>query len=164
MSMWTDETHTEKKLREEKRYLESELEDARRRENERSEQESREREQRRREWKAEFESNYRTATTWPEALSKQASLSRKEIFPGDDSSDYFAQTAEACDKALEIWPEVAAEREDELESLRRQIRTIETEIRDTVALRLSAENESNAWRQVAQALRADYDKTEWLNW
>lgn len=158
-----DETPKEKLLREEKEYLEQRLDEVHRTNEEREQRSRDEREQRRSEWKQEWDRNYRTATTWPEALSKQAALSQRETWD-EDETGFFTQTVAACNKALEIWPGIAGKRQAEIEALRAQLAFIQLEIQCEVADELARTNQTPGWNQVALALREDTDLNAWLNW
>lgn len=156
---------------ERERELEWELEDARRREEERREEELRQFEQRRQERQERWDFEMRQATTWPEALGKQASLMGGEAHLdqwGDDN--YFGDGRDSCKRALELWHEVEAEKRAEIEALEAKIKAIRDGIRFEVADRLEEEGdpESSGWMGTVSILR-DYDEdpaklSRWLDW
>lgn len=157
-------------------YLERELEEAREREERRINEADRQREERMREYRERSEANSRSASTWPEALHKQAYLFRCEAndWPAGDPDfpiepdDYFTPGAEACKRALEIWNEVAASRQNAIEALEDQIQIIKNGIRQEVSEKLLAEGADKpaGWKSVASAI-AEIDEDEvgsWLYW
>lgn len=156
------------------RYLEDEvrrLEEEREREREEHEQARRER---MREMRERSEANMRTAHTWPEALQKQAYLFQREAadWPEGDADfpiepdDYFGPGAKACERALEIWQDVAAGKEEQIKHLEAAIQAIKDSIRIEVAGKLESESDVAGWQHVAVALR-EYDDdsvSAWLDW
>lgn len=153
------------------RYLQDEidrLEDERRRDREERERLERERE---REWKEERERRMRSASTWPEALRKQISLLNRELtssFMGgplyDSGQDeYFTPAVKACERALELWKEAEADRQEQIAVLEAQIEALRDGIRLEVADKLAAENNTLGWQSVADAIR-DEDIENWLDW
>ncbi|MHC4687966.1 MAG: hypothetical protein ACYTEW_27240 [Planctomycetota bacterium] len=149
-------------------YLEYELERYKEEERDRqeqAEQSRRRREQRRRE---EWQYEQRTAQTWPEALQKQAWLFGAEVDEFDALNDnYFADGADACKRALEIWSEVAASKAEAIAELEQQILAIKESVRLEVAAKLEAEaGDRPGWKGAAQTIK-DTDETgltDWLNW
>lgn len=156
-----------KRQLEEERYARERAEDLLR---QNREDLARERENRTRERMRAYEERARTATTWPEALRKQAALFAREatISCGYDDSigDEFRARQHACERALELWQEEASQLNDQLEALKVQLDALLNSIRFSVADRLEAENPGTA-KDVAQALRdysEDDDLSEWLRW
>lgn len=146
------------------RYLEDELErerEDRRREEERQEEQ---REQRKKEREEQWRYEERRADSWPEAFQKQAYLCWREQnqFP-DDTDKYFERSAQANEKALEIWKEVAASRQAQLDELQKQIEVVWDSIRNEVADRLIAVNDCNEYAGTANAIRENALKG-YLDW
>jgi chromosome segregation ATPase len=105
---------------------------------------------------------YRTAATWPEALSKQAGLCRREETEEDD---YFTELRKACETASALWPAAEAEAAPAIAALQRQIDDLKAQIARTVAVRLCDADPSSAAAEIAQLmLDPDTDLDEWLNW
>ncbi len=157
---------------ERERQLESELEDVRRADEARQEREERAREERRREREEQRYYDARAASNWPEAFRKQAALCWKEhnAFPeqssevtGDPDDDYFKDTAEANEKALEIWQEVSDSKQAQLDELQKQIDAVWESVRIEVADRLDAVSDKAGYRGTAQQIRDD-DLGNYLNW
>ncbi len=146
------------------RHLEDELEDARRVEEERQEREERAREERHREWKEQRRYEERQADSWPEAFQKQASLCWREhrAFPeqdsevtGDPEDDYFKDAAQANEKALELWREISAGKQSQLDELQKQVDAVWESVRLEVADKLEAMSNKTGYLSTAQALRDD---------
>ena len=153
------------KLTSREQELQDEIDSLRDQESEREEREYREREQRRREREQEISREDRIADTWPEALRKQVYLCQCEVDDGGDESvdDFFATTAEACQKAQELWIEVEASRQPAIEELEKQIAVIRDGIRIEVANRLEATDSRSQFSNVAGQIRGD-DLRQFLNW
>lgn len=150
------------------RYLESELSEAREREDRRNREDEQARKERMQEYRERAESYNRSAETWPEALRKQAYLMQREAndWPEDDNDDLFAPGAAACSRALMIWSEVATEKQSAISELLNQIKAIKDGIKNEVADRLEKEGDTLGWKQVVSALR-EYDEDDldsWLDW
>ncbi len=154
------------------RDLENELEDVRRADEERREREDRAREERRREQEEQWRYEERQADSWPEAFSKQARLCWREhnAFPeqnsaitGDPFDDYFKNTAQANEKALEIWREVEASRQPQIDELQKQIAAIQASIRLEVADKLEAISDRHEYKGTAQLIRDD-ELERYLDW
>lgn len=154
---------------ERERYLEDEFSRMRDDENRRQEEEYQRREERRREQKERWEAENRTASTWPEALRKQAHLFGREANEAGeyDTDNYFADGALACERGLEIWKEVEAAKQEAIAELERQIKAVKASIRVEVAEKLEAESQGRqGWKSVARSI-ADIDEDEagrWLDW
>lgn len=108
----------------------------------------------------------RSASNWPDALSKQAYLFDQEADPIDENdniSPWFANGATACRRALEIWPEEEAKVQPQVDELMTQVAKLRDSVRFAVADRLEAEGHS---KDVAGALREHDDNTcgFWLDW
>lgn len=150
------------------RYLEDELENIRYQEQQRQEREYQEREERRRQWQRETEERHRQADTWHEALQKQAYLCRREanIYPDDEVNDFFVGSADACDFALEIWPQHEAAVAAEIRQLEDRIAHLRDSVRFTVAAAVAERSQDCAgWEDVASTLAdPDADIDNWLNW
>lgn len=153
------------------RYLEQQLEDARRQLEDSRRQEKEAREARMQEYRRMSEENQRTAETWPEALQKQEYLFRREanfdVGDPDYVDEYFAPGADACAKALEYWKEESENVADEIEALEQKIIELRASIAHKVADRLdSHEGMLDGWYHVAGSLR-EYDEDNldsWLYW
>lgn len=159
------------------RYLEDELayqrEDKERQRNE----EERERKERQQEYEEQREIKLRSASSWPEALRKQITLFSQELnatmwgkplygpnatMPDDD---FFGPGIEACERALALWKEVEATRQEQIKTLEFQIAAIREGVKLEVADRLEAEgvDKPMGWISVADAIR-DEDPERWLDW
>jgi len=110
-----------------------------------------------------------TATTWPEALQKQADLMAAEAYDDDDPGSigaYFARGELACKSALEIWREEEQKVASEISNLQRKIDLMRVCLRVAVANRLDEEMPDNC--SVATAMRevpeTKEDLSEWLSW
>ena len=138
------------------RYLEDELErerDQQRREDDRREQE---RKARAETSSQEWEYEYRQASNWPEALEKQKCLCANEAGDGDESvGNYFGNTVAACEKAIELWPSVAASKQAEIDELEKKIAAIRDSIRIEVAEKLIASDPRREFAQLAAQIRDD---------
>jgi len=153
------------------RYLEDQVRQLQAEREQQREDERRAREERMEAAREQAEINARSANTWPEALRKQAYLFQREAnqWPADDPDfpdDYFGPGAKACERALEIWSEVMAGKQEEILALQEQIRAIKDSIRLEVADKLEAESDADGWKHVAGALReyTDKDCEYWLDW
>lgn len=142
------------------RYLEDELEHER--EQSRREQERKEeaRQQRQEEYRERREREARSANSWPEAFEKQASLCWREFnsWPNDVAGvedSYFEKLAQANEKALEIWREVSASKQAELDELQKQIEAVWDAVRNEVADKLIAANDHSTYKATAEAIRDD---------
>jgi len=147
------------------RYLQDELDRVREqqeREERRRDQERKERERARRE---EREYASRQADDWPDALQKQIYLCNREVIDGGDEEvgNFFGNTVVACEKALEIWHEVEASKQTQIDDLQQQIATIQDSIRTEVADKLDAADQRREFAQVAQQIRDD-GLGQFLDW
>ena len=123
-------------------------------------------ESRQREMEERMNAWRRSATGWPDALSKQAYLFGQESDPIDENdniSPWFSQGAAACRRAIEIWGEEEAKVQPQIDELMAQVATLRDTVRFSVADRLEAEGYS---RDVAGALRefTEGDCELWLDW
>ena len=123
--------------------------------------------ERREEREREVYYEYRTASDWPEALRKQASLFESESWLDDpaDGRMMFGDAARTCERALTIWREEEAKTAEQTAALRAQISALRDGIRLAVADRLEAEGGE---KSVIGALR-EYsedsgDLSAWLQW
>lgn len=155
-------------IRRERDQLKRDLADARDREEREREEARREHERRER-----YEEQRRTASTWKEALDKQAGLMMREYhqYPelyGEEQDNYFQTGAEACQRALTIWAEIEPEYKAQIQALEEQIDALHTHLRQEVGKKLRAERQttSHGWENVADALNGDEyaDPSDWLNW
>lgn len=142
------------------RYLEDELEREREQSRREDERREKEREERRNELHERWAYEDRQAGTWAEAFQKQASLCWREHnqYPEDfdfPDNKYFKYMAEANEKALEIWREVSASKQAELDALQKQIEAVWEAVRNEVADKLEAADEHKEYRYVASAIRDD---------
>lgn len=161
--MWYRDDRTENE-----KYLEQQLEQERRWRDEEQERQQQERERRRQERREAYEWELREANDWLDAIGKQRLLCSRESHLDDDVVGYFfTSSAEACDYALEIWPEEAGKVEAEIQRLEAEIERLRNSVRLAVGQRL-AEHErakQEGWRDVAVTLQdADADASAWLNW
>lgn len=147
------------------RFLEDELERERQSAREAEEREYEARERSRKERRAEYEQEQRSASSWPEALQKQAWLCQREINQYDTpemkgyfepEDGYFANLVKANEAALKIWHKIAAARQAEIDA-------IWNSIRNQVADELEAESDRSEYKQTAQALRDD-ELENYLDW
>ena len=126
--------------------------------------------QRAQESKAEYEQGLRTATSWREALRNQAILLEKESGLDDPSGHngtpdtFFGDGAKACRRALELWREIEAARQVEIDELKAKLAGIQDEVKQSVALQLSLEGTRPGWSMVASALHTEDDFNSWLDW
>jgi len=124
----------------------------------------------------QWQRDRRQATTWPEALHKQAVLMVSDA-PGDDDFAYrwFVDGSNACHYAwYEAWPETELAYGPQIEALQRKISDAEAqlaEVRAQIARDVADQVEQHAagragWEGIAHALR-EYPEarvSEWLNW
>ena len=130
-----------------------------------------ERENRQRELRERAEYNSRQAFDWPDALRKNAGLLRREAqFEGveeiDKISQWFADGADACNRALEIWEETGETYAARILTLRALIEAEELQWRQAVARRLKAEKpESEGWQELALSLANPHETpSSMLDW
>jgi hypothetical protein len=133
------------------RYLEDELDREREQQqckDDRREQERKAREETRHQ---EWDYEYRQASDWPDALEKQIYLCSREVREGEDETvdNFFGNTVAACEKALELWPEVASSKQAEIEELEKKIAAIRDDIRLEVAEKLTAFDPRREFAQLA---------------
>ena len=140
-------------------YLKQEVDDLRDREQRRMDDEIRAHKERDRERQANYEERLRTANDWPEALQNQMVLMGREAVHESDgaSSDdpceiWFTDGKQACERALELWREVEASKQERVEQLRRELDGIQDEIRLEVSARLNDENHRPGWKAIADLL------------
>ena len=90
------------------RELEYQLEQMRDEEQRRNKEAEEARQERLEEYRRQSLAADRTASSWPEALRKQAYLYRREANEAGeyDAGNYFGNSAAACERALEIWKEL----------------------------------------------------------
>jgi hypothetical protein len=138
------------------KQLEYELEEARRDAERVREQQEQERKARREEYLERARQYDREANNWPVAFQKQANLCWREHnqFP-DDGDHFFKDSAEANEKALEFWREVAASKQAQLDELQKQIEAVWESIRLEVADKVNAVSDRTGYRATAQAIRDD---------
>ena len=137
-------------------YLKAELDDLRDREQRRMDDEIRACKERDQERNAVYEEELRIANGWPEALQKQMTLYGREAIHEKDgaSSDdpgetFFTDGKGACERALELWHEIEASKQERIRQLRQALDNIQVEIRLEVATRLSDENPRPGWKGIA---------------
>jgi hypothetical protein len=149
------------------RYLEDELEREREQSRLEDERREKEREERRKELHQQWAYEERQAGTWAEAFQKQANLCWREHnqYPEEEAEDdqFFKYTALANEKALELWHEVSANKQAELDALQKQIEAVWEAVRNEVADKLEAADEHKEYRYVASAIRDD-ELDGYLNW
>jgi ABC-type taurine transport system substrate-binding protein len=148
------------------RYLEDELEHERDAARERDRREDEARKQRRKEQQEAWAYQDRQADSWPEAFQKQARLCWREHnqFPEDiDDHDYFKETAQANEKALEIWRAVAASKKAELDELQKKIEAVWDSVRNEVADQLAQEGDHFTYKSTAETIRDD-QLSGYLDW
>jgi hypothetical protein len=137
------------------RYLEGELEESRAKIDAMYRRQEDEREQRRRASDEESEWNYRHPNTWPQAFQNQAVLCRREHNQFPDGDPYFKNTADANEKALEIWKRISASKQTHLDELQKQIDAVWESVRLEVANELERSSDLNEYKQVANVIRDD---------
>lgn len=147
------------------RYLEQQLEDAQAQIERERKDRMEEMDRRRKETKEQRDEMYRTADSWPEALRKQSHLFANEASYGGEVDEFFDSGAKACNRALEIWGQVAKTKVEGRQRLQALLEQIDKDIRREVADHLDREGETPGWKQVVSALRDDEtDPSAWLNW
>jgi hypothetical protein len=127
----------------------------------------------------DYEDALREAGSWPEALRKNAYLLDREARPdaklqaeAEQSDDpdfrhwaeddrklaqWFADSADACLRALELWGEVGARYTVEIERLRREWKA-------EVVERLKAERPDDGWQNTVSEIEQYDDPAELLQW
>jgi hypothetical protein len=157
-ALYSKDTRTDRE-----RYLEDELEREHEATRERDRREEKACEQRRSDMQEQWRYEERQADDWPVAFQKQAYLCWREHnqFPDDDP--FFKETALANEKALEIWRDVSASKQAELEELQKRIDAVWDAIRLEVAGKLIESNDRKEWQYVASALR-DNELAGYLDW
>ena len=164
MSYYGKDTRTDHE-----RYLEEELERERESQRERDRIEDERRKDRQREFAEARRYEERQADNWPEAFQKQANLCWREhnLFPEEENTEefdlYFKHLAQANEKALEIWREVAASKKSKLDELQKQIEAVWDEVRNEVADNLIAVNDRLEYKSTAEAIRDD-QLSGYLDW
>ena len=129
-----------------------------------------EREQRRREMQERIAESSREADDWHDALQKQARLmgveagyEQREDMPEDER--WFTAGVAACQRALEIWSDVADAYADELARLEVRRAEIQDNIVREVGTKLLAEDTRSGWQSVANALvEQEGEPRDWLSW
>lgn len=152
---------------ENERYLEEQLERERQWRQEEEDMHQQYLERQRNERKQMYEQSLRMADNWLEALEKQSQLCWREADGGDVAGNYFKDTSEACDWAIEIWPEESAKVQDEIEKLEKKIAELRESVRFAVGNRLANHERhgQDGWRGVANILLDPAEDPEsWLNW
>lgn len=156
-------------LTDNERYLQDEvdrLQEEQRRGRERREQE---REERMREYRAESERNSRSANSWREAIQKQVYLMNREVDQWDTpemgGDNYFRDSRDCCKRGLEIWTQIEAGVQPEIEVLEAKIKAIKEGIRQTVSDLLLIEADGRpGWKSTASAIGDEEDFNRWLDW
>lgn len=148
------------------------------------ERRERERRERHKEQEREFQSARRTASNWPEALKKQASLfqemqddlEREAGNYGGEVDHYFGEAAAACRRAWHVYAEELTVINPELEAIRLRIAGLEQQRRElmetvpvAVAARLETEAEGRkGWISVCKTFfhvkENEKELSEWLHW
>jgi hypothetical protein len=161
--------------------LKADAEDARYRQERQRDEEERDRKERERERREQQEQEMRSASTWPEALRKQIILHRRELsstmfgqplygqsaHPDAPEDDFFGPGALACERALVIWKEVEATKQEAIKALEDAITNLKDSIRFEVAQKLAEEGTDKplGWKSVASSLAdSDTDLERWLDW
>lgn len=152
-------------------YLRSQLDQAREALTAIERREQEERERRREEWRAEADYERRRADDWKEAVEKQIGLLSAEARHEDDDDPtedhFFSSGADACRRALEIWPIVEETYAEARGRLLVQLANIEDQIVRTVAeqLQIEAVGKPGGWKAVANELASPSGSpSEWLDW
>jgi hypothetical protein len=157
-------------------YLEDQIDAYKRRDEEREDREYREREQRRQEREERWEAALHEADDWKESLEKQISLCGRELrievhdceeyggTPEPEETSYFAQIKKGCERGLELWQEVEANKQPEIDRLLAQIEELKNQVRFDVAARLEKEHSSDGWNTVVSTLKSDEYPSDWLQW
>ena len=152
-------------------YLRSQLDQARDALTQMERREEEEQARRREERRAEIDYERRHADDWKEAVEKQAILMAVEARHEEDDDPiedhYFSSGANACRRALEIWPIVEETYAEERGRLLMELQRIEDHVVRTVAeqLLLEAADKPDGWRSVANGLGSpSMSPSEWLDW
>jgi len=147
--MFYKDTRTENE-----KYLEEELERERYERNQENERQDRAREERRREQREQSEYEWRHPDNWESAFQAQAGLCWREHNQYPDETDmFFKNSAEANEKALEIWRVVSASKQMELDELQKQIDAVWDRVRNETADKLIASDSRQEFVSTAEALR-----------
>jgi hypothetical protein len=150
------------------RDLQDELDQMREMEEQRIQRERRECVRRREEERQEREYEMRTAVDWPDALYKHMALCQREINDGGDEEidNFFANSLESAKVALEIWRDVSAEKQPEIDALEAQITAIIDSIRHQVADRLLTSDHRHEFAMLAQQMHdlQDSEVSSFLDW
>lgn len=147
-------------------YLQGQLDQAREALTAMERREQEERERRREEWRAEADYERRRADDWKEAVEKQIGLLGAEAWH-ETEDHFFSSGADACRRALEIWPIVEDTYAEARGRLLMQLHNIEDQIVRTVAeqLQLEAVGKPGGWKAVANELASpSVSPSEWLDW
>jgi hypothetical protein len=148
------------------RVLQQEVDDLRAEREREQERQEREDERRRRERREEIAQAQRTAETWTEALWKQIRLYETEAAQGEEDGapdKFFTTSAQACRKALELWPVIMATKKTEIARLEAELTAIRDSVRLEVADQLVAFNGCREFENLADELR-DGDIDQFLSW
>ncbi len=149
-------------------WLEYELERYRDEERRRIDREVEQMHEERRQRRERAETRLRTADTWPQALRNQSALCWREhqqMADDPEEEDFFANSAQACERALVLWTEEEAKVAAEIQTLRARIQALQDAVRFNVGHRLAAESAADGWRDVAETLQdKEADMEDWLYW
>lgn len=155
-------------------YELEQLRDFKRRVEEEQDREREQREQERQQREAQY---WLSASNWPDALRKNASRFRAEAVdtekfyqdfpdarrdePGMDI--WWRDSANACERALELWPEVAAEYAEDIRMLQEKIAKLKADIPLEIAKRMREENQGSGWTSVCSSLEQS-DPESFVYW
>ncbi len=128
-------------------YLKEKLNRLRQAEDVRAEQVWRNRDAHRQQLREQAEAERRTAEDWKEALQKQARLFEREarMWPPEECETSFQEGARACKRGLELWQDVEARHQPEIDALLKQLEVIRDAMRFEVADKLEQEGQSDGW-------------------
>lgn len=155
------------RIRREAEYAQREAEEQRERAERLERERENERRQREQERRERYEELRHIASSWPDALRKQAGLYQREANLFSDGDTWFSDGAAACRRALEIWSAVDSDTSAQIAELERQIAALRTHQRYSVGVQLATEaNGRGGWQDVANTLSGDEydDPSDWLNW
>lgn len=151
------------------RYLQDELDRLQEERRRDQEEQERQREERLQEYRQEGERMARTARNWREAIQKQVYLFNREVnewdTPERGGDNYFRDSRDACKRGLEIWTQIEAGVQPEIEALEAKIKAIKEGIRQTVSDLLLVEAGGRpGWESTALAIGNEEDFNRWLDW
>jgi len=94
-------------------------------------------------------------------MGREVSLDEDELDNWLDN--WFVDGKRACERALELWREVAASKQERIAQLRQELDSIQDEIRLEVVARLNDESQRPGWKAIGNLL-AEGDLDTFLHW